>query len=270
MRPSRILAKLRQGEPALVTCLHSTDAQFHEMTSLLGFDGIWLDLEHHATGEAKANELMRAARVGVSDIVARPGKGEFMRMGRLLEAGATGIMYPRCSDPAEAAEVVRWAKFAPLGQRGFDGGNPDNPYCSMPMAEYVPRANEETFVIVQLEEPSAVARAEEIARVPGVDMLMFGPGDFTVLSGIPGQFEHPQVNEAIRTIAAAAKAAGKHWGMPAFSTEHARQLLELGARILFRGSDITLLRNAQIELQQQLAPLGFQFAVNTRSEHDTP
>ena len=55
-----------------------------------------------------------------------------MRLGRLLEAGAKGIMYPRCDDAKEAREVVRWSKFAPLGERGFDGANPDQPYCSMP------------------------------------------------------------------------------------------------------------------------------------------
>ena len=73
----------------------------------MGFDGIWLDLEHHAHSVETANQLMRAARVGGADIVARPAKGEFMRMGRLLEAGAQAIMYPRCDDPEEAAEVVR-------------------------------------------------------------------------------------------------------------------------------------------------------------------
>ena len=72
----------------------------------MGFDGIWMDLEHHGYRLETASTLMRAARVGSSDIVARPAKGEFMRMGRLLEAGATGIMYPRCGDAAEAADVV--------------------------------------------------------------------------------------------------------------------------------------------------------------------
>ncbi len=88
MRPSRVKAKLKRGEPALVTCLHFVDPSVYEMTSLMGFDAIWMDLEHHATNQETAAGLMRAARVGVADILVRPAKGEFMRMCRLLEAGA--------------------------------------------------------------------------------------------------------------------------------------------------------------------------------------
>ena len=96
-------------------------------------------------------------------------------------------MYPRCDDANEAAEVVRWSKFAPLGERGMDGGNPDQPYCSMPAPEYIAAANRETFIVVQIEQQKALEQVEEIAKVPGVDVVMLGPADFTVLSGIPGQ-----------------------------------------------------------------------------------
>src|SRR3954469_14198830 len=174
MRKSRILEKVSRGETALAVTLHLTDPVVFEMTGLLGFDGIWMDLEHHGYSLETGMNLMRAARAGGrgTDIVARPGKGEFMRMARLLEAGATGIMYPRCSDVAEAKEVVRWAKYAPIGQRGFDGAGPDAPYGMTPMAEYVREANRQTFVLVQLEEPTAIEQAEAVAAVPGVDMIM--------------------------------------------------------------------------------------------------
>src|SRR6185312_651507 len=210
MRQSRILGKARKGEAAVGVCLHLTDPSVHEMASVLGFDAIWLDLEHHAYSVQTAADLMRAARVGDADIVARPGKGEFMRMSRMLEAGANGIMYPRCDSAEEAREVVRWAKFAPLGQRGFDGSGPDVPYLLTPMGRYLREANEQTFILIQLAEPRAVDRAEEIAAVPGVDMLMLGPADFTVLTGIPGEFAHPTVSAAVEKIARAAEKNGKH------------------------------------------------------------
>src|SRR5262249_17954279 len=187
---------------------------------------------HHGYSLETASSLMRAARVGSSDIVARPAKGEFMRMGRMLEAGATGIMYPRCSDAAEAAEVVTWTKFAPLGRRGFDGAGADAPYCTMSVADYVRQANEQTFVIVQLEEQPAVDQAGAIAAVEGVDALMFGPADFSVLEGIPGRFTHPKVQTAIKRVAAAARNQGKDWGMPVSSPTHCKQLQDLGARLL--------------------------------------
>jgi 4-hydroxy-2-oxoheptanedioate aldolase len=222
-----------------------------------------MDLEHHAASVETANALMRAARVGTADILARPAKGEFMRLGRILEAGAQGIMYPRCDSADEAREVVKWAKFAPLGRRGFDGGNPDMPYCTMPVDQYVKQANDETFIVVQLEDRDAVANARAIAEVEGVDVLFFGPADFTVLSGIPGQFDHPMVDEAIRAVAAAAKAAGKHWGMPVGTPERAKQLLEMGARLLAHGADIIWLKNGLEETRRKFGPLGFTF--NERS-----
>jgi 4-hydroxy-2-oxoheptanedioate aldolase len=259
MRSSRIKAKLRRREAALLTTLHFTDPSVFEMTSLLGFDGIWMDLEHHGYSVETATGLMRAARVGVSDIVARPAKGEFMRMARLLEAGASGIMYPRCETAAEAAEVVRWAKFAPLGERGVDGGNADMPYCSMALKDYVRAANEETLIVVQLESPAAIARAEEIARVPGVDVLMLGPGDLSVLAGIPGEFDHPIIHQARETVATAAKSAGIHWGTVTFGPDHTRQLLALDARFICHNSDILLVRRGLEKIQADYAELGFTF-----------
>jgi 4-hydroxy-2-oxoheptanedioate aldolase len=259
MRPSKIKAKLKRNEPVLLTTLHLIDASLFELTSLMGFDGIWMDLEHHGYNVETATTLMRAARVGGADILARPAKGEFMRLGRLLEAGAQGIMYPRCHDAAEAKQAVTWSKFAPLGQRGFDGGNPDMPYCALPMQRYIREANEQTFLVIQIEDRHALENARAIAAVEGVDVLFFGPSDFTVLGGIPGQFDHPSVQEAIRTIASAAREAGKHWGMPTGSPEQTRQLLDLGARFLCHGADIIMVKNALEEIQRRFAPLGFTF-----------
>ena len=259
MRPSKIKAKLRRGESVLVTTMHATDPSFYELTSLMGFDGLWMDLEHHAVSVETANVLMRAARVGTADIMARPAKGEFMRLGRILEAGAQGIMYPRCDDAAEAREVVAWSKFAPLGRRGIDGGNPDMPYCTMPIDQYIREANDQTFLVVQIESPSALEQVEEIAAVEGVDVLFFGPADFGILSGVPGQFDHPLLLAAIDRIARAAGAAGKAWGMPTWSPEHARGLLDMGARFLAHGADIIMVRNGLEAIRRGFGPLGFSF-----------
>lgn len=265
MRTSRVKAKLRKNEPVLMTALHVLDPQIYEMVSLQGFDGIWLDMEHHPTSVESAAHLTRAARVGTSDVMIRPAKGEFMRMGRMLEIGAQGIMYPRCSSADEAREVVQWAKFAPLGQRGLDGGNPDMPYCSLPIAKYIQQANDETFLVIQLEDQSAVDQADEIAAVPGVDVLFFGPSDYSVLSGIPGQFDHPKVQSAMQSIANAAEKHGKHWGMPTWNVEFTRKLLGMGARFLAHGCDLVMVKAGMEETQRQFAPLGFTFENRLKS-----
>jgi len=260
MRSSRIKSKLSEGKPVLITALHFFDPSVYELASLLGFDGLWLDLEHHATSVETASQLIRAARVGTSDIVARPAKGEFMRMGRLLEAGAQGIMYPRCETAAEARELVRWAKFAPEGSRGCDGGNGDMPYCMEDLAEYVVQANRETFLIAQLEDNLSVRNADEIASIPGIDILFFGVGDFSVSNGIAGQVDHPRVWEAIQSVAAAARRHGKNWGMPTFNPTHAQRLLEMGATFLAHTSDLLILKHGLEQVQRNFSSLGFEFS----------
>jgi 4-hydroxy-2-oxoheptanedioate aldolase len=259
MRPSRIKAKLARNQPVLVTSIHFSDPSIFELASLMGFDGIWLDMEHHAHTLEAANSFIRAARVGASDVITRPAKGEFMRMARMLEAGAKGIMYPRCETAAEAKEVVRWAKFAPLGERGIDTANPDAPYCSMPLLEYIEAANRETFIVIQLEQASAVNDVEAIAATPGVDILMLGPADFSVLSGIPGQFEHPLIRDAKKNIAAAARGAGIHWGTTCGSVQQIEESLELGARFICHGADILAVKRGFEQIRDDCGRLGFTF-----------
>jgi len=259
MRPSRIKQKLQQGQSVLITTLHLTDPSVYELTSLMGFDGIWMDMEHHTYSLETGAGLMRAARVGSADIIARPAKGEFMRMQRMLEAGAHGIMYPRCDDAAEATEVVGWAKFAPQGRRGCDAANPDSPYLTMPVDEYVAEANRQTFIIMQIESPEALERVDEIAAVDGVDFLMLGPGDYSILSGFPGRMDDPRIREAKLKIAEAARRNGKDWGCPVGTVEQAQELMEMGARIIFYQADIVMIKNGLEQIQRDMTPLGFTF-----------
>lgn len=180
-------------------------------------------------------------------------------MGRLLEAGAQGIMYPRCESANEAAELVKWAKFAPQGERGVDGANGDNPYCAMPMRPYLQAANEHTLLITQIESPRALSAVDAIARVPGVDVLMLGPGDLSVIAGIPYQFDHPLIADAYAALSRAAKNAGKAWGTVSGTPEHTQRLMEMGATFICHGADLIMLKQGMERIQQMYAPLGFTF-----------
>jgi 4-hydroxy-2-oxoheptanedioate aldolase len=242
MRKSIVKRKLKDNTPCLFTTLHFTDPSAFEMVSTLGFDSLWMDTEHHAYSIETAGNLVRATRVGDIDVMIRPAKWEFMQIGRILETGATGILYPRCDDAEEARTVVRWAKFYPMGTRGADGGNPDMPYLSMPVDEYIKMANEETFIGVQIEDATALESAEAMAAVDGVDFLFLGPGDFSILGGFAGQMDHPKIQNALERIAAAAANTGKHWGCPVTNAEHAREIVSLGGRIIAWGSDLGSLK----------------------------
>lgn len=259
MRNSKVLERWSCGEAALCTCVTFTDPAVTELVSLLGFDCIWLDLEHHLASVETIGQMMRGARVGGADVMARPAKGELARLSRLLEGGAQGILYPRCEVEADAVDAVRWAKFAPLGERGFDGGNPDMPYGSMSAADYVRMANEQTFLLCQIESPAAMGHSRAIAEVDGVDGLFFGPGDYSVLSGVAGQVEGAEVTAAMQQVCGDALAAGKRFGTLVFSVEQAQRVLDMGATFVCYRADLTLLKAGLLEMRDQFAALGFSF-----------
>jgi 2-keto-3-deoxy-L-rhamnonate aldolase RhmA len=127
------------------------------------------------------------------------------------------------------------------------------------MVPYLQSANEQTVLIAQLESPSAIEQAEAIASVPGIDVVMIGPGDLSVVAGIPYQFDHPIITQAYRSVAVAAKRTGKAWGTVSGTPEHTRQLLDLGARFLCHGCDLIMVKQGMEQIQQRYAPLGFTF-----------
>jgi 4-hydroxy-2-oxoheptanedioate aldolase len=256
----------------LATVAHFTDPQSAELIGLMGIDCLWIDLEHQPIGMNGLENMVRAARVHDMDVMARPAKGEFMRMARLLEAGASIIMYPRCESAAEAQQIVRHAKFPPLGERGFYSASPDNPYCLTPMDQYLHEANAETLLLAQIESPNAVKLARGIAEVDGIDMLFFGPGDFSIAAGVAGQFDGPVVRRAKADTAAAAKAAGKRFGTLVSNMDQAREALELGATMLTYGGDLHFVRDALSRIREQFGALGIPFGeiVHGRSKAASP
>ena len=123
------------------------------------------------------------------------------------------------------------------GQRGHDGSGLDNNFYLTGTNGYAAAANEETFLIVQIETPEAVAAADAIAAVPGVDGLFIGPGDLSLRLGCPMDWSNPQMLAAEDAVAAAAARHGKAWGRPSGSSEDIAKLDLKGARLIAHGSD---------------------------------
>jgi 2-keto-3-deoxy-L-rhamnonate aldolase RhmA len=133
-------------------------------------------------------------------------------------------------------------RFPPIGTRSW--GGPPFAYAMQPpsVAEAQAELNREILVTVMIETPEAVANAEQIAAVPGIDALMIGTSDLTASMGIAGQIGHPQVRAAYETVAAACRAHGKTLGMGGVYDEvHAPEYIRLGARLLLAGNDHGLL-----------------------------
>ncbi len=248
MRTSKVKQIWKKGEIALGTQVKSIDPVHSEVLSQMDFDFLWYDLEHTDKSLETFANLARASRIGFADVLARPGRSEYMRMGRLLEAGAHGIMYPRCESAEEASEVVRWSKFHPLGERGFDGGSADNNYGQYPADNYTEEANENTWIMAQIESPTALENVQGIAETEGIDCIFFGPGDYSALSGRAGDVKGKETLAAADKVARSALEAGKIFGTLVFDIDHAQYMKNLGAQLLIHGADIIFYKNAYQEL----------------------
>ncbi len=248
MRKSKVIEAWNQDKLALGTLVKSVDPIHIEILSQTGLDFIWIDLEHSDKSMETYSQLARAARVGSIDILARPARWEYMRMGRMLEAGASGILYPRCESADEAREVIKWSKFHPLGERGFDGGSADNNYGQYTAGDYTQKANNETWIAIQIESPRAIPHAEAIAEIEGVDCLFFGPGDYSALSGMAGLVKDRSVLQAAGVVANAAAKAGKKFGTLVFDIEHSKYMQDLGAELLVHSADMEFYKHAYKQL----------------------
>jgi 4-hydroxy-2-oxoheptanedioate aldolase len=237
MRPSRVLRKLRAGMPASCTKLNLMDARAAEIACQSGFDSVWLDNEHCATDWRDMEHLIRAAKVYDTDAMVRVSRGGYSDYIRPLELDATGIMVPHIMSAADAKAVTRMTRFHPIGRRPVDGGNADGAYCRIEFTSYLEQANRERFVIVQIEDPEPLAELESIAAVPGIDMLFFGPGDFSHGIGKPGQWDAPEIASARKAVALAARKHGKFAGTVS-TPDAVKQRLDEGYLFISVGADV--------------------------------
>jgi 4-hydroxy-2-oxoheptanedioate aldolase len=237
MRASRVLAKLRAGEVANCFKLNLADARAMEIAAMAGFDCLWPDMEHVPNDLAVIEKGIYAAKSQNVDVMVRVARGSYSDYVRPLEMDAAGIMVPHVMSLADAKAVVRMTRFHPIGRRPVDGGNADGAYCGIEFVEYLKQANEQRFVVMQIEDPEPLAELDAIAALPGLDMLFFGPGDFSHGIGAPGQWDHPRLLEARRRVAEAAVKHGKFAGTVA-SPSNLDELIALGYRFLSMGADV--------------------------------
>jgi 4-hydroxy-2-oxoheptanedioate aldolase len=160
---------------------------------------------------------------------------------------------------AEAREVVKAAKYPPLGERGAGGALPHLEYRSFPTAEANAALNDATMVIVQFESAEALAQADAIAAVEGVDMVLLGINDLLASLGLAGQYEHPKVREAYARTIEACRKHGKHVGVGGLSARPKLQAeyVAMGARMVSTGTDIQFLLAAMIEKAKQVNEIKF-------------
>lgn len=244
LRPNRVLERIRAGK--YVLCGSNTaypSPKISEMMGLIGYDCIWIDMEHQDYSWDQAFNICLAARASGMEPMIRVRKEGDHSFFRVFEAGATGIMVPHVRSIEEAEWALKFCRFSPVGLRGMDGVEAAAKYSLVPMEEYMAWTLRETFVLFQVEDKETLDILDDIARIDGLDGLFFGPGDMSQSLGVPLQFNHPLMEEARQLVGAAAQKHGKFWGMPVGNAEQAARLhQEEGAQFFSCGAAIIILK----------------------------
>jgi 2-keto-3-deoxy-L-rhamnonate aldolase RhmA len=206
------------------------------------FDWLFIDMEHSSLDVDLAAQLaMAALGAGITPIVRVPGH-EHYHASRLLDNGAQGIVAPHVDTVEEATRIARACRYPPLGHRSVAGAQPQLGFASVPVGEATKQVNDLTLVSVMLETPKAIANADAIAQVPGVDVLFIGTNDLCAEMGIPGNFTDPRVEDAYRTVVAACRKHGKHPGMGGvYEPKLMEKYIGFGMRFILSGSDLSFM-----------------------------
>lgn len=181
------------------------------------------------------NQIL-AAKAYDCDCIVRVAKGSYSSYIRPLEADASGIMIPHLMSYEEAKEIVHTVRFQPLGLRPVDGGNADGAYCKLDMKEYLEFMNKNRLIILQIEDPEPLSELDKICQLDGIDMIFFGPGDYSHAIGHPGEFDHPEIHRVRKLVVEKAHKYGKFAGT--VSVPSLAQCYEEGFDFVNCGADV--------------------------------
>ncbi|HEV7603365.1 MAG TPA: aldolase/citrate lyase family protein [Candidatus Limnocylindrales bacterium] len=228
--------RLRSGETLLGTFAGLGSPVATELIARAGFDWLLIDLEHGAGTESDLLANLHAVGATSTAALVRPQSGERLRIGRALDLGAHGIMVPRIDLPEQAREAVAWMRYPPDGTRGLALSTRGAGLGALGHTD-IQAINGRILGIIQIESPSAVRHAAEIAAIDGVDVLFVGPTDLSHSLGVPGRFDDPVYLDALRHVATTAEAAGKAAGILLRDAKALSRHRELGFRFIGLGSD---------------------------------
>lgn len=174
-----------------------------EIMAKAGFDWLAVDLEHSVITIREAEELLRVIALCGATPLARVASNDPVEIKRVMDAGAHGVIVPMVNSRQEAERAVASVHYPPRGRRGVGLARAQG--YGLRFEDYVAWLKRESVVIVQVEHIRAVEHLEEILSVEGVDGFLVGPYDLSGSLGVPGQFDHPRVKEALAEILRVAK-----------------------------------------------------------------
>jgi 2-dehydro-3-deoxyglucarate aldolase/4-hydroxy-2-oxoheptanedioate aldolase len=245
MRTNRVKNALAGGGVSIGTfLLEFATTGIARIAAEAGAEFAVFDMEHTGWGVETIRTLIASARPADLVPVVRVPATEYHFIARVLDMGAMGVMAPMVESAGQAERLVASAKYPPEGRRGAAFAVAHDDYAGGDMAAKIREANREVLVIGQVETARGLEAVEEIAAVPGLDVLFLGQADMTTSLGIPGQYTHPAFLGAVDRIAAACRAHGKALGYLALGEADGRAMLARGVRMVAYGGDLWLYQQA--------------------------
>jgi 4-hydroxy-2-oxoheptanedioate aldolase len=245
VRANRLREALAGDEPVVSGWLSVDSPYLAEVLSHSGFDTVTVDLQHGMFGLDRAITLLQAVSAGPAVPMARCPSQDAATIGKLLDAGAYGIVCPGVDTPEQAAAFVRACRYPPAGLRSFGPsrgllyGGPD----------YVEHADATVLTWAMVESASALEQLDAILDTRGLDAVYVGPNDLAFSLGeVPGRTQPPaRVMAALEHVAQRARAAGRWAGAFAPDAALARRLVDLGYHLVTPGNDVGIVRQAVAE-----------------------
>lgn len=231
-----------KGRPLVGVACQIYNPAFAEIVAGLGYDALWVEMEHAHITFAEAADLCRiGSGLGLLTMIRIPDS----RRENVLKAAECGpdiLDLPMANSAEPVREFVHHARYAPEGGRGFFGSSRAMGYgLHASVADQQRRTNSELCLMAQIETRDAVERVNEVASVPGLDAVFLGPGDMSASFGVPGQIDHPLVVEALDKAVTAAKGHGKRVAM-ATGAVHAGHWAAKGVELFFCTGDFSCMR----------------------------
>ncbi|HAY81866.1 MAG TPA: 2,4-dihydroxyhept-2-ene-1,7-dioic acid aldolase [Planctomycetaceae bacterium] len=245
-------ARLRAHEKLLGTMVTLPSLATAEILADAGFDWLFIDGEHGPLETPEILGILQAVDHRTACVVRVPATSE-VSIKKVLDLGATGLIVPQVNTAEEAADVVRFARYAPLGSRGVGLARAHG--YGKRFQEYVENANDQIAVIVQAEHADSVENMEAIAQVEGVDAVLLGPYDLAASLGKMGQVDDPLVTEAIAHVTHTCQQAGLPLGIFGVTSEAVAPYLQQGYTLIVGGVDALLLGTAASRMAQALRSL---------------
>jgi 4-hydroxy-2-oxoheptanedioate aldolase len=246
MNPERLRQALTDKKVLFGTWVQTPSAEVVEILGWSGWDFVILDLEHGPYGPEGLPHLIRAAEAAGTTPFVRVPLTAPQEVGKALDLGAAGIVIPGVTSATAGAGAVRLTRFPPHGSRGSSPSTRQLHYSGVPFATLTGDGATHPLVVLQVEARLATSDLGSILGIEGLDVLFIGPYDLSTSLGLPGQFDHPKVREAISEIVHRAGERGVAVGLWVPDEEAAHFWVDQGVRFMtVSNNELMLFRASQ-------------------------